>query len=181
MCKRVAIVVGHTSKRPGAVSVGGVSEYRFNDPIAHMVADKLAAIDGVEGFVVYRGLPNALRALPAKINAQRPDLILSLHFNAASFSASGSEMLYCKGSKNGRRFARLLQKEILAALGVRDRGVKSRVRKDRGGYLLTKTAAPAVIAEPFFGSNRKDWDKAKNAKNEIADAYVRAIRAYFGV
>lgn len=179
MCdpKRIAVVVGHTPDAPGAVSVGGVSEYDYNNAVAGILAPKLKAL-GHEVAVVHRGRPNDYRGLPAKVNKVRPDLVLSLHFNAFGSKARGSEMLYCKGSAAGERLARALQIEVVSALGVPDRGLKPRIRAERGGWLLAKTAAPCVVCEPFFGSNLADWNAAKAAHGALATAYADGVRAY---
>ncbi len=182
---RVALVVGHSSRSPGAVHAKSrTSEFAFNSKVLARVKTMLDAGKRVDAFLFFREADRSNSAaysrLPGRINAERPDLILEAHFNAAAFTARGTEMLYAAGSSNGERFARLLQTRVVAALGTRDRGVLPRTAKDRGGFLLVSTRAPAVIAEPFFGSNEDDWAKAQGAGAErLAEAYAGAIEAFF--
>ena len=179
----VAIIVGHTPDSPGAVSIEGVSEFVYNNPLA----DRLVKILRLRGFdveKVLRGRPNQYSKLPAKVNRLRfgngggADIAVSLHFNAASFTASGTEMLYWYSSVKSRRLAALLQEEVINTLHTRDRGIKPRTSRDRGAHLLRKTSMPCVIVEPFFGSNNEDWLLGKNQKAKLTNAYALAIGRY---
>lgn len=173
---KIVVNIGHGHIDRGAISVGNESEWTYNSKVSDKLVPKLKKA-GYHVDVVSQ--TTSYSALPSMINAKDPDIILSLHFNAASASAHGTEMLHHEGSHNGERLAKNLQKEVLKALGTRDRGVKGRVKGDRGSSLLRNTAAPAVILEPFFGTNTSDWDKGKNI-NDYTDAIVNAVDEYFG-
>ena len=177
VCKPVlALIVGHTPKAGGAVSVGGVSEFDFNDALARDIARR---VTGAEVRLVYRGLPNDYAGLPAKVNATRADFAVSLHFNsAADARASGTEVLFAQVSSRSRVLAAMVHSHLLHALKLPDRGIKARAKQDRGSTLLYKTAMPCVIAEPFFGSSFTDWGRAISMREELVQAYVRAIEDY---
>jgi len=49
--------------------------------------------------------------------------------------------------------AKILNTQLVKALGLKDRGIKVKTAEDRGGYLLKNIATPCVIAEPFFIDN----------------------------
>ncbi|MCG7587530.1 N-acetylmuramoyl-L-alanine amidase [Photobacterium sp. OFAV2-7] len=165
---RIAIVIGHQVDSPGAGNKEkGVFEFGFNEPLAHKIADKLAAY-GHEPIVIYR---KTYAALPADINRTEPDMIISLHCNAFNYETSGTTMLYYKPSKKGKVLAACLQESVTKALGLRDRGIVGK-KTGRGKSLLKGTKAPAVIAEPFFIDNNKDLKAAYQHFEKLVDAYV---------
>lgn len=173
--KKLAIIIGHTPESPGACNApSGVCEFGFNQPLAHQLAAKLAG--RVETAVVYRGRPNDYNNLPAKVNQTGADLALSLHANAFNTRASGTEMLHWRGSVVGEEFARSLQRRVLNALGLKNRGVKPvSSRRNRGGHLLYYTRMPCVIAEPFFIDNNTDFAVASANQSALVDAYAEAV------
>jgi len=168
----VALVVGHKESSQGATNVAsGISEFEFNFKLAEQI--EFALIDtNVQCEIVYR---NSYSELPEEINAMDPNFIVSLHCNAYDTRASGTEVLYYHSSTLGKAMAEILQEELLFALSLNNRGVKSKHSEDRGGYLLRYTKAPCVIAEPFFIDNDKDFDTAKSRLPRLVEAYVNAI------
>lgn len=170
------LVVGHRPGAGGAVSVGGVSEYDFNAALARDIA---AATFGVEVRIVHRDDDaGGYNRLPGQINAIEPDFVVSMHFNSFSDpDASGSEVLHWPGSSGGYRLAQTLLTEFVEALGLPNRGAKTR-GSGRGSTLLGGTVAPCVIAEPFFGSNPGDWRAATEKRDLLATGYKRALEEY---
>ncbi|HEX5502728.1 MAG TPA: N-acetylmuramoyl-L-alanine amidase [Thermomicrobiales bacterium] len=139
------------------------------------------------------------------ILALRPDLAISIHYNAApSGSGGGSTTYYCdRGGQQNARLAGLVQREIAAALA--DRGYTppaSAAAEDGGigkvyGHLATlgnvndpsgrwvanrMLGLPIVLTEALFETNPTERaliaDDATLAR--LADGYRRAIDAYFG-
>ncbi|EGU35072.1 N-acetylmuramoyl-L-alanine amidase, partial [Vibrio scophthalmi] len=92
--------------------------------------------------------------------------------------AHGTETLYYHTSKKGKALAGAVQKHIVKALGLRDRGIKSRQAEDRGGYLLRYTQAPCVIVEPGFLSNDYDFEILNERKAQYCQALVAAATEY---
>lgn len=166
----VALVVGHRMGRQGA-SAGGVTEWAYNSIFAPLVATELRA-QGIPSVIVERpDRRGGYSELPKILNELAPKLILSLHLNAATPSATGTTVLYWHSSSLGRELAEILSSQIAAALELRDRGAVPRLANDRGGPLLARTRAPAVIIEPGFVSN--DGDRA--ALIERQGFYATAI------
>jgi N-acetylmuramoyl-L-alanine amidase len=62
----------------------------------------------------------------------------------------------------------------------KDRGIKGKGPRDRGSYFLRKTHCPAVITEPFFGSNQQEWADWGDAQERLAQIYAAGIRAFVG-
>lgn len=168
-----ALVIGHKKTSPGAANASkNVTEFAFNEALSRHIEDK------VDGVVVQRVFRRTYKQLPDDINELKPDFIVSLHCNAFDTTASGTEVLYYHKSKRGKALAGVVQKKLLAALGLKDRGIKPRTSEDRGGYLLKNTKAPCVIAEPFFIDNDEDLKIAQTRLDALADAYARSIEQY---
>ena len=183
--KLISLIVGHSYKSQGAVNENsGTTEFSFNEPFAMLVADLLME----EGFgvnIIYR--EGSYKELPDTVNSTNADIAISLHCNAFNKKQNGTETLHYVNSTNGKRLAGLLQNEIVKCLGLKDRGLKPCQAKrigragDRGGYLLKHTAMPCVITEPFFIDCDKSLALAKEKADDLAQAYVVAIKRYFEV
>ena len=169
-----ALVVGHRKSARGAVSADGrVVEFDFNSELAKEIKKRVTKTR-VE--IVFRAnTTDGLRKLPAKVNKLGPHFILSLHCNAFDTTAKGTETLYFHNSERGKRLARIVQKRLLGALELRNRGIKEKRGSDRGAHLLKFTKAPCVICEPFFVDNNADLAVALRRKTRLAGAYARAI------
>lgn len=109
-------------------------------------------------------------------NEARADLFVSVHNNALRTTTSGTETFhYYYASGASRRLAVEVQREMIAALGLPDRGVKS-----AGFYVLRHTVMPAVLTESAFLSNPAEAlllaDPA--VRQRIADAIARGVQRY---
>jgi N-acetylmuramoyl-L-alanine amidase len=170
--KMCALVVGHKKTSPGAENKKSrLTEFDYNDELAREIEK---AVKGVKVQRVYRRTYNTL---PGDIDDLNPDFIVSLHCNAYNGKATGTEVLYYHRSKKGEKIAKLLNSELVGALGLKDRGIKPKTSEDRGGYLLRNTNAPCVIAEPFFIDNDDDLRAAKKNRKALVSAYAFAIKA----
>lgn len=170
---KVALIVGHKESSPGAGNAKeGINEYVFNNELAHDISDKLGEAD-IRCEIVYR---DEYSKLPFEINLKvKPDFIVSLHCNAFDTMATGTEVLYYHSSSRSKQMAEILQKELVDALKLRDRGIRERHTEDRGGYLLRYTEAPCVICEPFFIDNDTDCRVALEYYDDLVMAYVNGI------
>ncbi len=168
--KKCALVIGHKKKSPGAQNkASGITEFAFNEQLAIEIE---GAVEGVELQRIYR---RTYSTLPNDINEYEPDFIISLHCNAFNKRASGTEVLYYHRSSNGKLMAEVLNAKLVDALGLKNRGEKPKSVEDRGGYLLKSTAAPCVIAEPFFIDNNSDLKAAEDNQENLVQAYAEAI------
>lgn len=170
---RVGIVIGHTPKAPGAVRVtDGEAEYPWNSRLAQEIRKYLVGA-GHQADIFHRrdGLAYGaqIREVYAATDRWGADVTVELHFNgAAAASATGTETL-SSGSAGSLRVAKSVQARMVAALGLRDRGILVRKRTDRGGESLHAGRAPAILTEPYFGSNASDCN--------AADAKFKALAA----
>jgi N-acetylmuramoyl-L-alanine amidase len=177
----IALCVGHSrtiNGKPegGAVSVGKVSEWNYNRALAPLIAAELSA-RMIPSIIISRyegtGYGSSQRQLAAKLKDLAATAAIELHFNSADTeSASGHEWLYWHSSQHGKRLAGCIASEMcLSVPEVKSRGAKPRFPGDRGAEFLKSTHCPAIIAEPFFGSNQSDWNAAMTKR----DCFARAI------
>jgi len=177
--KTIALIIGHSAKSPGATNkTYGTSEFQFNGPLAHSVAEKLI-LEGYKPIIIYRNCTYS--ELPAKVNQTGADIAVSFHCNAYNEEPNGSETLYYKLSSKGFLLASCIQEQVVKCLGLKDRGLKPIVAShkgkagDRGGLLLQKTSMPCVIVEPFFIDSDTSLELANHKFEELAEAYTKGI------
>jgi len=109
-----------------------------------------------------------------------PDLFISIHHNAGGEpGARGTETYYSYRSRNAtqsERLAHLVQEAMVRRLGLPDRGVKNEVF-----YVTRFTAAPAVLVEVAFLSDRRDATHLADPtfRQAAAEALFAGIAAYF--
>lgn len=168
----VAVVIGHHPDAPGAVMDVGdesVSEYEFWKPFARELVLTIRQ-RGVEAVVVERPNHDPDQALADRVSGTGADLAIELHFNSASRTAWGTEMIHYPGSVDGNRLARTLQENVTSALGTKDRGLLQ-----RRWPFVELTTMPAVICEPFFGSNESDAARGLTRLPDLMQAYRSAL------
>ncbi|MGE0737449.1 MAG: N-acetylmuramoyl-L-alanine amidase [Alphaproteobacteria bacterium] len=180
--KKCVLVIGHNAEAGdrGARGADGTMEHDWNLDIANPIAVRVKRAKVIVEH--YRkGGGNV-----ARFNAHDADLVLELHCNAdATGKASGTEVLYAKGSVLGVEYAKTLLGHLLLCLNLPNRYVRpigqsvgpdGRDANGYGGaYLLWGVRAPALIAEPFFISNPADQFRANSRKRELFEAYAAAI------
>ena len=196
---RLAIQTGHT-KGTGAVGYGNVPEYDFNAKVTSEMV-RLAPFFDVDLLVTHRdpelGYGAAVRKTAAAIKEFDADLCLELHFNSAGASAQGCEILHYCNSTNGERAAHCVAdslKPMLDDLSIPlrgDNGVRSlwyhkvdepKGYSNRGSYYVYATHCPALILEPYFGSNPREMNLMNQADNitGLARSYILGALAFTG-
>lgn len=172
--KKVALVVGHTTPPKGDKGAYSdalkVSENEYWLDVAKRIEknnDVKVDIYNVHTHTIQEYYKRQA-ALANVINNSGVvyDLVLELHFNAASPLANGTECLYWFGSKKGKQIAVQLSGHIANVYNTTirgDNGSRALVNKsDRGYYFTYLLKYPAVILEPFFGSNKEEALKFKD-------------------
>ena len=119
-------------------------------------------------------------------NAERPDLFVSLHSNAAG---DGTNWMAARGygiytSKEGDTAGR-----NIAARAILKRAQEAGVHLWGGGLhhngytVLVKTEAPAVLIEHLFHDNREDVAllKDENFRDKLAEVDAKGILDYLGI
>lgn len=172
---RLALVVGHTRRSPGAWSPTlQLSEYQWNGELAAFIAQ----FSPHEVRVFWRD-GHGIEGAYAAVAAWAATAAIELHFNSAvAVSARGSETLY-RGAL-GLPLAQALQRRVVAALGLPDRGAKLPFQGRGEASLTALPSVPTVILEPFFGSNAEDCLRAEQRKQALASAILEGARDFHG-
>jgi len=161
---KAVINYGHGPKNvgydPGAIGPTGYKEATQNKEVGELVVAKLKA-NSWEILAIQDG---DLNDVTDQSNNYKPNAFLSIHANSfADPSAHGVETIALGPGGMGEKIAREIQKELVAATGLTDRGVKFsnlHVLRETKGY-------PAALVEIGFISNpaeealmkRDSWDE----------------------
>ncbi len=184
----VAICIGHSrpvNGKPegGAVMIGGMNEWTYNQTLGKEICEFLrhyriptVLIDHYTG----ASYGAAQRHLAAHLRELGAMAAVELHFNSSDDPAAcGHEWLYWHSSTASKHLASELESEMsLAVPGIRTRGIKPRTLANRGAAFLSDTHCPAVICEPFFGSNAHDCATATLKRSVIARAIAEGISSW---
>jgi N-acetylmuramoyl-L-alanine amidase len=171
----VVIDAGHGGRDPGAI--GQFSEEKdINLAIANEVVSLLKEEPGMT--VIATRTDDVFLELSERVaiaNEAAADLFISIHVNSFPDNplVTGSETYYY--SEEGRKFAAIAQKQLIAATGFNDRGIKTAPL-----YVIRHTTMPAVLIETGFISNPAE-EEALNSnamQKRIARAIVDAIKEY---
>ena len=152
--------------------------------VAKMVAEYLAPVAEVlltrTDDITPGGNPDAELSYRAKVaNDWGADLFVSIHCNAAAdSSANGTETYHAPGSEKGAALAGAIQSRLVAALGLRDRGVKQ-----ANFAVLRRTSMPAALVEIAFISNPIEEGLLGNPdfQRRAARAIAQGIADYLGI
>ena len=161
----ICIDPGHGGEQPGAV-YGGCQEKDATLQIAVKLARNLRGVG--HGVIMTRDndATVSLRERCDISNTSGADAFVSIHLNAATArEANGAETWKWPGNKSG--LAESVQTELVAAIGAKDRGVKT----TSTFYVMKHTRATALVVECGFMSNNKERVKL------FDDAYQEKIAA----
>ena len=176
----VVLDAGHGGQDSGAVGCG-LQEKR----VVLDVVERLERL--IEAAGLRAGLTRSddrfveLRARAEFANTRGAEVFLSVHANANDGApASGTETWISPvAGAATRRFADLVQREMVDVWGLRDRGVR-----EANFTVVTETAAPAALAELGF-INRCDADADHlgdgGSRQDMAEALLVAIAEFLDV
>lgn len=192
--KRIVVDPGHEADDPGAIGPTGLAERNVNWEIAVRLVNRLKAA-GADAILTRSALyapteapkgwtpgPNQYSGSLGKRAAwsEGADLFISIHNNSNNDEdVCGTTTYVCYSVLNAaesRRFAALVQKELVKSIGTADLGVK-----DSELYVVRESASAAVLVETMFISNRREeaylrlpatWDKE-------AAGLLKAVQEYF--
>lgn len=110
----------------------------------------------------YSSVSASLQARIDKEKAYKPDLFVSIHFNAGG--GTGTETYVCSTSGQAYQYAKKVQAKIVELTGYRDRGVKT-----ANFTVIAKTVAPAMLVECAY------IDSVNDMNTYNADTLAKAI------
>lgn len=157
---------------------GGSEEYWMN-----LLADELEPWLTSSGIRYVRNTPQMTAASSIRAsNAGNYDFHLALHSNAAPEgkygTARGIIAFYAPNSTNGRRAATLIADNLRSIYPLPEK-----VRAEPTTYLgeVTRTRAPAVLAEIGYHDNEQDARWITSNLEEIAEKLALSMTEYFGL
>lgn len=148
---KICIDAGHGGSDPGAIGREPfeVREKDINMGVALLLERELEKRGHWVNMTRRRDRKLSLGARARHANRLDADLFISIHANAGHPSAEGMEVFHFPGSVGGRKVARSIQDQLMAAFpDHRDRGVK-----EANFAVLRLTMMPAVLVECEFLTN----------------------------
>jgi N-acetylmuramoyl-L-alanine amidase len=158
-----------------------VSEEDCNLPIIQQVAAGLTKRGIETRTVTYyprSGYGSAMAWVADFARRERLTGAVEFHFNAFNKQARGHEVLHWESSVRGVTLAAAILKELDRQFPNQpSRGLKKKHAGDRGALFLSLLHCPSVIAEPFFGDCREDWEIFWSdwGRERLVTAYVDSI------
>lgn len=176
--KTIVIDAGHGAKDPGALGPTGKKEKDFNLTMAIKVETFLK--DNPELKVILTRRTDVFLELKERVsiaNKAGADAFVSIHANSSSNpDATGTETYYMRPTS--KNLANTLHKHMVAATGLRDRGVAY------GNFqVIRSTTMDAVLVEVGFISNAVEEATLfdNDFQNNVALAIAKGLCAHVGV
>ena len=124
----------------------------------------------------------SLQKRSAQVNIINPALHIDFHANASSNNWSNAEgvetFVYKKTLKEAVKVAEAVQKEVVAATGLKNRGVK-----EGDLHMIRETKPTAILVEGPFMNNKKEAEllKSDQFRRTFASAIVKGVVKEYGL
>ncbi|WP_179289047.1 N-acetylmuramoyl-L-alanine amidase [Bacillus sp. 7894-2] len=185
MTLKVVIDAGHGYSTPGkrSPSPGVMKEYEFNRAVSLAMRDELKNYEGVEVKFTHsdsRDVPLSERTNSA--NAWKADVFVSIHANAfnGKMGDHGGIDTFVFESKPAEavKLANVVQKNLIKATGLRDRGVKS-----IDFHVLRETHMTAILIEHGFMDSKTDLPKLKSDayRKLCGETNAKSLAEFYGL
>lgn len=182
--KTIVVDPGHGGELPGARGIGCL-EKDVNLAVALRVEKLLKSAGAIVLMTRKTDVDIPLAERPALACNHSADLFVSIHHNAMgkpNTGVSGTETFYHAYDSSSRALAHCIQSEVVAANGLKDRGVKSDYQMYPGsGFLVLRGCTmPATLVEVAFLDHAGDAACARDSafQQKVAEAIVRGIKLY---
>ncbi|MHB8075119.1 N-acetylmuramoyl-L-alanine amidase family protein [Desulfosporosinus fructosivorans] len=176
---KVVINYGHGPKDvgydPGAIGPTGYQEASQNKEVGELVVTKLKK----NGWQILAIQDGDLWDVTNRANDYNPHYFLSIHANSfADYHAHGIETIALGAGGMGEKMAKEIQKELVTATSLTDRGVKF-----NNLHVLRETDCPAALVEIGFISNPAEEAlmKQDSFDETVASAICRGVSRAVGV
>ena len=185
----VILDAGHGGADPGKVAADGTLEKDINLAVAKKVeaalkkqgirvsmtreTDEMVHVDGTA-----QEKQADMRLRCEKINTSGARCAVSIHQNSfTDTSASGAQVFYYTASEEGRKFAILMQEELIRQVDPENRRVS---KANDSYYLLRRTTIPLLIVECGFMSNPTEAKQLQDeaVQEKLAQAICTGIQRY---
>jgi len=177
MTKTIMLDPGHGGRDPGAVN-GTRHESADNLRLGLAIRDRLRSAGQDVAMTRDTDVFVGINERSALANRKHADIFVSLHRNAFSDQgANGLETIIGpRATAREKKWADIVQAEMLAVAPMRDRGVKP-----LNFGVLRDTTMPAMMPEVGFLTNTRDNQLFDDNFEAYADAIARGILKCLGV
>jgi len=176
---KIVLDAGHGYETAGKRSPDGTREYEINRAIAIYTRDLLAAYQNVFVYFTHSDKQDVpLKTRTEQANTINADCFVSIHANAfgngkAWNSANGIEtFVHPAANTNTTTLADIIQKHLIIATGLQNRGVKK-----ANFHVLRETKMTAILIECGFMTNEEEMKLLKTDafRKACAEAIVKGI------
>jgi N-acetylmuramoyl-L-alanine amidase len=180
---KIMIDAGHGPNTPGKRSPDGMREFEFNSAVANAMKAELEQYEGVSVVFAHepgRDVPLAERT--NKANKQCVKLYVSLHADALAGVMGGhggiTTFVYKTNPAEACKLAEVMQRNLVAATGLRNRTVKT-----ADFHVLRETNMTSVLIEHGFMDSMTDLPKLKTAEYRVlcGQTNARSIAEVYGL
>lgn len=165
---------------------GSMLEWEFNSAAAKHLIEIMKGYEGVEIVKVSDidtgHVDTPLRQRTDKANAEKVDLYIAIHANASGdvwSDAHGTEtFVYNTASSQSIKVGTEVQKQLIKALGLSDRGLKK-----ENLHEVREPKAPAILVEAAFMSNHTEAELLKTDafRKKTAQAIALGLENVYGL
>lgn len=172
----ISIDAGHGGRDPGAVA-NGLQEKELNLDVALRVEKRLKDLGATVIMTRKTDVFIELGQRARIANDAKASSFISIHGNAFTASANGTETFHHPTSTEGRKLATALQTELIEELSTTNRGVKS-----NNFAVLRLTNMPSALVELGFLTNVAEAQRLKtnDFREKSAIAIVNGLETYYG-
>lgn len=177
---RIAIDAGHGPNTAGKRSPDGFKEFEFNSVTAKHLGEFLKQFDCDTLYTFSFTEDTPLKQRVGTANANNVDCFISIHANAHKeiwTEVRGIETYVYKFKiEEAYNLAKLVQKKLIEATKLKDRGVK-----EEDFYVLRETKMTAILVECGFFTNKEELELLKSApyKNTCAKAIGKSVVEFY--
>lgn len=153
---KIIFSIGHNSNDPGAVA-NGTTEHEEVKKIVNKAVLELQKA-GLDVLTIPTDLTLAQKIEWANNNSTGDDFLLAVHLNSVTdASATGTETWFYSGADDSEKFAKVIQKELVSVLKLKDRSVHGDQTSHHGQLgIIRDTHAKTWLVELGFLSNSSD-------------------------
>lgn len=173
--KKIVLDAGHGGTDCGAIGPSGYYEKTFTLSTTMRLKNLLEN----NGYSVIMTRTTdvylTLAERTAVSNNSNADLFISIHANSFNEKSNGIETFSYQSTGTAADIAKLVQKRLVANLGLRDRG-----HKTEGFYVLKYNKKPAILLEAAFISNPAEETLLKSPafQEKVAKSVIEALAQY---
>lgn len=182
---KICFIVGHGKSKTGGYDPGAVSgtaqEYKIAREIAKHAQAYYNANYTEQADLMNYNADLYLQDRIDKVNASGYDFAAEIHLNAGG--GTGTECYHSSGNSKGKQYAAAITKNIASALGIKDRGGRTKLNSSGRDYfaIIRETKPTAVLIETAF-IDTSDLSKINDAagRAKCGEAIAKAVASVRG-